>query len=66
MSDFNKDGEWDVIWTDLFYRFLVKHENKLKGTPYLRNLAHYKKKSAAEKRELMSRANNFIKRVTRG
>tara|TARA_R100001163_G_C5068196_1_gene208151 strand:- start:1132 stop:2715 length:1584 start_codon:yes stop_codon:yes gene_type:complete len=64
MSDFKKDGHWDVIWTDLFYRFLVKQEKDLKGTPYVRNLSHYNSKSAKEKKELMNRANAFIRNVT--
>lgn len=65
MSKFKPDGKWEQIWTDLFYRFLVKHEKKLKGTPYVRNLAHYKKKNKNEQSELMNRANKFIRDYTK-
>jgi deoxyribodipyrimidine photolyase-related protein len=65
MSDFVKDKHWEVIWTDLFYRFLYKHETKLKGTPYLRNLAYYKSLSDGDKRALLKRADDFIKEHTK-
>lgn len=64
MSDFKKDKHWEEIWTDLFYNFLIEHEKKLKGTPYLRNLAYYKKKSKSEQKDLRSRAQKFIRQVT--
>ena len=65
MSNFKKDGKWDTIWTDLFYHFLVEHEKKLDGTPYARNLYHFKKKSDKEQKELLKRAKDFIKSVTK-
>jgi len=65
MSNFKKDGKWDTIWTDLFYRFLVVHEEKLNGTPYVRNLYHYKKKTKSEQKKLLKRANDFIHNVTK-
>jgi deoxyribodipyrimidine photolyase-related protein len=64
MSDFKKDGEWEVVWTSLFYRFLVKNEEKLKGTPYMRNLVFYKKLNANEKKEVIKKADDFIKKVS--
>lgn len=24
MSNYKKDGQWDVLWTNLFYRFISK------------------------------------------
>jgi deoxyribodipyrimidine photolyase-related protein len=65
MSDFKKDKHWETIWSDLFYRFLYKHQDKLKGTPYLRNLAYYKSLSETDKKALMKRADQFIKDNTR-
>lgn len=67
MSNFQKDNNnnWEEIWKDLFYRFLYKHEDKLKGTPYLRNLSYYKSLPSKEKKELLARADQFIKKHTR-
>lgn len=62
MSNY-KRGEWSKIWNALYYKFLVDHENKLKKTPYIRNLSHWKKKSKKDKNEITKLANNFIKKI---
>ena len=65
MSDFKKNTESTDVWDALFYHFIISHEKKLKGSPYTRNLAHFKKKSKAEQKAMMDLANEFIKKVSK-
>ena len=64
MSNYPK-GEWDKIWRALYYKFLVDHENKLKKTPYVRNLVHWKRMKKNEKDDIMKLAKKVIKDNTR-
>jgi deoxyribodipyrimidine photolyase-related protein len=64
MSDYKKDEYWEDVWNDLFYYFLHRNEKELKGTPYLRNLVHFKNKSPGEQSELIARAQGFIDSIT--
>ena len=58
MSDYKNDGNWNEIWDALFYKFLSDNKSKLKGgaAVYLRNLVHFEKKSAKEKKEILDKA----------
>lgn len=64
MSDFS-GGDWEEVWDALFYRFLIKNEKKLAGTPYVRNLFYFKKKSRKERDRIIRKANSFIRSVTK-
>ncbi len=54
MSDYEKDGKWDVIWDALFYRFCARSED---AVAYKRNLAHI---DAAELKRHIGVADEFI------
>lgn len=58
MSDYKNDGNWNEIWDALFYKFLSDNKEKLKGgaAVYLRNLVHFEKKSAKDKKEILDKA----------
>ena len=64
MSNY-KRSEWSDIWNALYYYFLSDHESKLKKTPYVRNLVHWKKKSKKDKDEILKLSKKFIKKVTK-
>ena len=64
MSNYPK-GEWDKIWRALYYKFLVDHESKLRKTPYVRNLVHWKRMKKNEKEEIIKLAKKVIKKNTR-
>lgn len=66
MSDYPK-GEWCKEWDALFYAFLADNKPELKGVAavYLRNLAAFEKKDAAERRRVMALAGSVINRLTR-
>ncbi len=57
MSNYENDGHWNELWDALFYKFLTDNKSKLKGgaAVYLRNLVHFEKKSASEKKEIFSK-----------
>lgn len=57
---YEKQNNWREVWNALYYRFLVKHKNELKKTPYIRNLSHWNKKSKTERNEIMKIADDFI------
>lgn len=60
MSNFKKDGKWDVIWDSLFYYFIYKNYNKLKGRS-LRYRSLWNNKN--DKKELIKTAKNFLKSI---
>jgi deoxyribodipyrimidine photolyase-like uncharacterized protein len=41
---------WTELWDALFYRYIVKKQKQLQGTPYIRLMNAWRRKSAAEKR----------------
>jgi deoxyribodipyrimidine photolyase-related protein len=57
MSNYENDGHWNETWDAMFYKFLTDNKSKLKGGAafYLRNLAHFEKKSAKEKNDIFSK-----------
>jgi deoxyribodipyrimidine photolyase-related protein len=57
MSNYKNDGVWNETWDALFYKFLTDNKSKLKGgaAVYLRNLVHFEKKSAKEKKEIFNK-----------
>ncbi len=59
MSNYENDGHWNEVWDAMFYKFLIDNKSKLKGGAafYLRNLAHFEKKSASEKKEIFNKIN---------
>jgi deoxyribodipyrimidine photolyase-related protein len=63
MSNYKRD-DWGEIWNALYYYFLSDHEQKLKKTPYARNLVHWKKKSKKDKDTILKLAKDFIKNNT--
>ena len=63
MSNY-KRNDWGEIWNALYYYFLSDHEQKLKKTPYARNLVHWKKKSSKDKNTILKLAKDFIKNNT--
>ena len=64
MSNY-KRSDWSDVWNALYYYFLSDHEDKLKKTPYVRNLVHWKKKSKKDKDEILKLAKGFIKKNTK-
>ena len=64
MSNYPK-GDWEIKWKSLYYKFLVDHENKLKKTPYVRNLAHWRKMKKADKDNIIKLSNKIIKKNTK-
>ena len=63
MSNYKRE-DWGEKWNDLYYYFISDHENKLKKTPYIRNLVHWKKKSKKEKDEIIKSSKKLIKSLT--
>ena len=57
MSNYKKDGKWDIIWDSLFYNFLSNNKSKLIGGAafYLRNLRYLENKKPNEKKEFLSK-----------
>ena len=64
MSNY-KRSDWSDVWNALYYYFLSDHEDKLKKTPYVRNLVHWKKKSKKDKDIKLKLAKDFIKKNTK-
>lgn len=63
MSNYKRE-DWGEKWNDLYYYFISDHEDKLKKTPYIRNLVHWKKKSKKEKDEIIKSSKKIIKSLT--
>lgn len=65
MSDYKNNGEWNIIWDGLFYKFLIDNENKLKGGAafYLRNLGNFKRKKLDDRKNMMNKTNKFIRDI---
>lgn len=65
MSDF-PSGDWEEVWTSLYYNFLDNNYKKLKKNPRMnRMFIHYKNKSKKEINEYKKTAKQFIKSVTK-
>ena len=65
MSNYPK-GEWCETFTALFYDFLCRNKSKLKGSCsiYLRNLAHFERKTPSDQARIKKLARSFRDRVT--
>ena len=48
MSDYKKDGHWDVLWDSLFYKFISSKPTEYVGA-YARNLGYWKRNKGIEK-----------------
>jgi deoxyribodipyrimidine photolyase-related protein len=60
-----EEGDWLAIWRTLFYRFLILHRNKLYNTPYRRNYSIIEGMSEGEKKSIVLRGDEFIRRISR-
>lgn len=61
MSNFKGDGEWDLIWKSLFYRFIQQHENILKKNPRTSRMVWQLHKMKSEEfNKLMDVADRFL------
>jgi deoxyribodipyrimidine photolyase-related protein len=60
MSNFRKDGIWDVLWTELYHKFVNDNFSKLKGLGYLYK-SSAKKLTKSESKEVKE----FIDSVTK-
>ena len=65
MSNYPK-GDWCETYTALFYDFLCRNKSKLRGSCsiYLRNLAHFERKSNSEQARIKKLASSFRSKVT--
>ena len=64
MSNYKRE-DWGEKWNALYYLFISEHEDKLKKTPYARNLVHWKKKSNEEQKKIIQIARKEIKSLTK-
>ena len=55
--------EWCPTWKSLYYNFMNNHQDILIKTPYGRNMVHWNKKSAEEKKEELKLAKDFLKKI---
>jgi deoxyribodipyrimidine photolyase-related protein len=64
MGNFEK-GEWNDIWTSLFYNFIDNNNDIMQKTPYGRNYVYFKKLSNDKKKKIKNQAKKFIKNNTK-
>ena len=64
MSNFKADGEWDLIWKSLYYRFIQQHEPVLKKNPRTSRMVWQLNKMKSEEFDkLMDVAHQFLKTI---
>jgi len=64
MSNFKADGEWDLIWKSLFYRFIHQHETILKKNPRTSRMVWQLHKIKSEEFDkLMDVADRFLESI---
>ena len=65
MSNYKKDGQWELIWNNLYYYFLYKEYEKLRKTALVRNLGIWDRKSAKDQDNIISESTKFLREVTK-
>lgn len=66
MSDYPKDGHWDLIWDSLYWNFVGKNADILKKIPRISfQVNFYNKKSQKDKDMFKKIANEFIGKNTK-
>ena len=61
MSDYKRDGEWDIIFDALYYNFIDKHYKLIRGNYSTAQQAlHWDKKSEEDKKEIKKIAKNYL------
>ncbi len=64
MSNYPKDGHWEVIWDALFWRFICIHREVLKDQARMHFMvANWDKKSPKVQQELLHRADEFLAKL---
>lgn len=64
MSDYPKDGKWEVIWDALFWRFMDQHRDFFGSNPRLGMLlGTFDKMDAARQRKHLDTAENFLQKL---
>jgi deoxyribodipyrimidine photolyase-related protein len=58
-------GQWEKIWHCLYYNFLIKNEEKLQKTIYIRNISHLKTFSDEKIKEIKFTSKNIIEKITK-
>lgn len=53
----------DPVWRALYYVFLDKHQQQLKGTPYLRNLVYWKRIGEKDRDAMRKEVIQFMKKI---
>jgi deoxyribodipyrimidine photolyase-related protein len=62
MSDFKKDGKWDVIWDALYYAFINANKQEFaKNYSTANAVSVWNKKSASEKNKLLTTAKEYLR-----
>lgn len=60
MSNFDKRGEWRMLWRSLFYNFIEEHQDKLSKTYYAGIVKVWLRRPEEEKKEILAIARRFI------
>ncbi len=65
VSNYEK-GDWCDVWDGLYWRFIEKHKDQLKGQPETKNLVQQLEKIDPDRRRIISyRAEDFLNKYTR-
>lgn len=65
MSNYKKDGYWELIWDSLFWNFINNHYDTLKNQARMYFMtANWDKKSLEEKSLLLNRAKEFLDKLS--
>jgi deoxyribodipyrimidine photolyase-related protein len=64
MSNFKKDGKWDVMWNNLYYYFIYRNYDKINGRGFMYK-SQWNKKDSDEKKKIITRGKMFISSLTK-